>query len=283
MILLTGVTGKTGAETARQLLAKGVSFRALVRNPGKAAELAAAGVELVTGDIADPEAVCRALAGASKALLVLPNGRQQVALEKQFTDLAVAAGLDHLVKMSSMEAVPDAQSPIPKGHWEVEQYIRASGLSWTMIKPNFFMQNLLSSAGSIKSQRKFFLPMGNGTTGMADMRDIAAVCVEALTGIGHAGQSYEITGPEVLSFPDVAERFSEVLGTRIDYVPMPMEQFREKMTGVLEPWHLDAVCELFREIDEIGLDHVTDTFRRLMGREPISVRQFIEDHREVFA
>ena len=152
-----------------------------------------------------------------------------------------------------------------------------------MIKPNFFMQNLLSSAGSIKAQRKFFLPMGNGTTGMADMRDIAAVCVEALTGNGHAGQSYEITGSEVLSFFDVADRFSEVLGSRIDYVPMPMDQFREKMAGVLEPWHLNAVCELFREIDEIGLDHTTDTFQRLLGREPISVRQFIEDHRAVFA
>lgn len=282
MILLTGVTGKTGGEAARQLLARGARLRAIVRDEAKAADLKAAGVELVAGDAGDAATVRRALAGARKALLVLPNGRNQQAMETQFTDLAKAAGLEHLVKMSSMEAVAHAKTPIPRAHWAVEEHIRASGLAWTMVKPNFFMQNLLSSAASIRTQRRFSLPMGNGTTGMADVRDIGAVCAEVLTGRGHEGKSYEITGPEVLTFHDVARRFTEVLGVTIEYVPMPVEQFRERMKNVLEPWHLDAVAQLFREIDEIGLDHTTDTFRRLMGREPISLRRFIEDHRATF-
>ena len=220
--------------------------------------------------------------GVEKAFLTLPNGKTQLENEKQFTDLAVAAGVKHLVKMSSMEAVADAKTPIPRGHWAAEEYIRASGLPWTMVKPNFFMQNLLASAATIKAQRRFFLPMGNGTTGMADIRDIGAVCAEVLTGTGHAGQSYEITGPEVLTFSDVAERFSAVLGEKVEYVAMPMEQFREKMSNILEPWHLNAVCELFQEIADIGLDHTTDTFRKLVGREPVSVRQFIQDHVALF-
>ncbi|MEQ1802635.1 MAG: SDR family oxidoreductase [Gammaproteobacteria bacterium] len=286
MILLTGVTGKTGGETAKQLLAKGATLRAIVRNEAKAADLKAAGVELVVGDVADAGTVEHALKGVEKAFLTLPNGRNQEAQEKQFTDLAVKAGVKHLVKMSSMEAVAHAETPIPKAHWAVEEYIRASGLAsgmaWTMVKPNFFMQNLLSSAAGIKTNRRFSLPMGNGTTGMADIRDIGTVCAEVLTGKGHAGQSYEITGPEVLTFADVAERFSTVLGVKIEYVPMPMDQFRTRMTGVLEPWHLNAVCELFREIAEIGLDHTTDTFRKLMGREPRSVTQFIQDHVALF-
>lgn len=282
MILLTGVTGKTGGETARQLLAKGAKLRAIVRNEAKAADLKAAGVELVVGDVADAETVRRALKGVEKAFLTLPNGRNQEAQEKQFADLAVAAGVQHLVKMSSMEAVAHAETPIPKAHWAVEEYIRASGIGWTMVKPNFFMQNLLSSAAGIKANRKFSLPMGNGTTGMADIRDIAAVCAEVLTGKGHAGKSYEITGPEVLTFHDVADRFTAVLGEKVEYVPMPTDQFRERMKNVLEPWHLNAVCELFREIAEIGLDHTTDTFRQLMGREPRSVTQFIQDHVALF-
>jgi uncharacterized protein YbjT (DUF2867 family) len=282
VILLTGVTGKTGGETARQLLAKGVKIRAIVRNAAKAEELKAAGVELVVGDIGDAAVVRQALQGVEKAMLVLPNGKTQQANEQQFTDLAKAAGVQHLVKMSSMEAVPHAETPIPQAHWAVEEYIRASGIPWTMVKPNFFMQNLLGSANSIKTQKKFSLPMGDGTTGMADIRDIAAVCAEVLTGEGHTGKSYEITGPEVLTFHDVAKRFSEVLGEKIEYVPMPMDQFRQRMTGVLEPWHLNAVCELFREIAEIGLDHTTDTLRQLMGREPRSVTQFIRDHIAVF-
>lgn len=282
MIFLTGVTGKIGGETARQLVASGAELRALVRDEAKAADLQAAGVELVVGDIADADTVREGLAGAEQAFLLLPNGEQQEANEKQFTDLCREAGVGHLVKMSSMEAVADAETPIPRAHWAVEEYIRASGLEWTMVKPNFFMQNLLASAGSIKEHRKFSLPMGNGTTGMADARDIGAVCAEVLTGDGHTGQSYEITGPEVLSFFDVADRFSEVLGEKVEYVPMPMEQFRERMTGILAPWHLNAVCELFREIAEIGLDHTTDTFKQLIGREPISLRQFISDHLALF-
>jgi uncharacterized protein YbjT (DUF2867 family) len=292
VILLTGVTGKTGGETAKQLLQKGARLRALVRDEARAADLRAAGVELVVGDVSDADTVRRALKGAEKAFLTLPNGRHQLEQEKQFTDLAVAAGVKHLVKMSSMEAVAHAETPIPRAHWAVEEYIRASGLTWTMVKPNFFMQNLLSSAGSIKAQRRFSLPMGNGTTGMADIRDIGAVCAEVLTGDGpagqgfagrgHAGQSYEITGPEVLTFHEVADRFSAVLGEKVEYVPMPMEQFRERMSKILEPWHLNAVCELFREIAEVGLDHTTDTFRKLIGRDPIAVRQFIQDHVALF-
>lgn len=282
MILLTGVTGKIGGETAKQLIAKGAKLRALVRDAARAAELKAAGVELVVGDIADAATVRKALNGADKAFLLLPNGEQQEANEKQFTDLCVAAGVKHLVKMSSMEATATAETPIPRAHWAVEEYIRASGLDWTMVKPNFFMQNLLASAKSIREQNRFSLPMGEGTTGMADARDIGAVCAEVLTGKGHAGKSYEITGPEVLTFNEVAERFSEELGRKVEYVPMPMGQFRERMTGILKPWHLNAVCELFQEIADIGLDHTTDTFRKLIGREPISLRQFIQDNVALF-
>jgi len=282
MILLTGATGKIGAETAKQLVGKGAPVRALVRDAAKAAPLEAAGVELAVGNIADAAAVRQALTGVRQAFLLLPNGEQQEASEKQFTDLCRAAGVGHLVKMSSMEAVPTAQTPIPRAHWAVEEYIRASGLAWTMVKPNFFMQNLLASAKSIREQGLFSLPMGDGTTGMADARDIGAVCAEVLTGQGHAGQSYEITGPEVLTFHQVAERFTMVLGRPIRYVPMPMAQFRERMTGVLKPWHLNAVCELFQEIADIGLDHTTGTFRRLMGRDPISLDRFIRDHAAAF-
>jgi len=282
MIFMTGATGKIGGETAKQLVEKGASLRALVRDEAKAADLKAAGVELVVGDIADAGTVKQGMEGAEKAFLLLPNGEHQEANEKQFTDLAVAAGVKHLVKISSMEAVADAKTPIPRAHWAAEEYIRASGLDWTMVKPNFFMQNLLASAGTIKEMRKFFLPMGDGTTGMADGRDIGAVCAEVLTGEGHAGQSYEITGPEVLSFYDVADRFSAVLGEKVEYVPLPMEQFREKLSGILVPWHLDAVCALFQEIAEIGLDHTTDTFKELIGRDPISLRRFIEDHVAIF-
>jgi len=284
MILLTGATGKTGGETARALLARGVKPRVLVRNADKAAALAAGGAELIVGDVTDAGIVRKALAGVEKLFLLLPNGEQQLALERQVVDLAREAGVRHVVKMSSMESLPDATAPIPQMHWASEQHIRASGLDWTMIRPNFFMQNFLGSARTIKEQKLFSLPMGDGRTAMADTRDIGAVAAEALAGNGHAGKSYDVTGPEVLDFHQAAERFSEVLGTQIRYVPADPEVYLAILKRVLpSEWHANAVSTLFGEIAEGAvLPHATDTVRQLLGREPISLAQFIRDHIEAF-
>jgi uncharacterized protein YbjT (DUF2867 family) len=279
MILLTGATGKTGGEAARALAAKGVKARALVRNAEKAAELKAAGIELVMGDVTDAASVQKALQGVERLLVLLPNSQRQLELEKQLVDLARKAGVRHIVKMSSMEAMASAQTPIPQAHWASEQHIRQSGLAWTMIKPNFFMQNLLGSARSIKENKSFSLPLGNGKTAMSDTRDIGAVTAEALAGKGHEGQSYEITGPELITFVQVAERFSEVLGTRINYVAADPKAYLEILKRVLpNEWHANAVSELFREIAHGGLEYTTDTFKKIMGREPISLTQFVRDH-----
>jgi uncharacterized protein YbjT (DUF2867 family) len=283
MILLTGVTGKTGGAAAQALLEKGVKFRALVRDASKAADFESAGVELFVGDVTNRSDVQKALTGVEKAFLTLPNSEQQLSFEKQFVDCANEAGIKHLVKLSSIEATPEAESPIPSLHWKSEEYIRASGLDWTMLKPNFFMQNFLG-AGSIKEQKKFFMPMGDGTTVMIDCRDIGAVAAEVLTGTGHENQSYEITGPEKLSFYDVADRFSEVLGETIEYVDMPADAYRKVLSQFLtQEWHLNAVCDLFQGIKggAAGL-HVTDTVEQLLGRKPISLVQFIRDNLVVF-
>jgi uncharacterized protein YbjT (DUF2867 family) len=283
MILLTGATGKTGSETAKALAARGVKARALVRNPEKAAALKSAGIEVAAGDVTDAASVQKALAGVTTLLILLPNSRSQLELEKGLVDAARKAGVRRIVKLSSMEAKADAKAPIPQIHWASEEYIRASGLGWTMIKPNFFMQNLLSSAARIKEAGAFSLPMGNGKTAMADARDIGAVTAEALAGKGHEGQSYEITGPELLTFAEVADRFSEVLGKKITYVPADPAAYHEILKKVLpNEWHANAVAELFREIAEGGLKYKTDTFRKLMGREPISLSQFIRDHIALF-
>jgi len=283
MLLLTGVTGKTGGESARALLKKGIPLRAIVRNAEKAASLKAAGVELVIGDVTDKAVLDKAMTGVDKALMTIPNGEKQLDLEKQFIDVAKQKGVKHLVKMSSMEAVADAKSPIAKIHYASEQYLQQSGLAWTMIKPNFFMQNFLGSAGTINEQGKFFLPMGEGKTVMADTRDIGACVAAVMTGTGHEGRKYEITGPEVLSFADAADRFSRALGRRIEYVYVPMEAYRKTLARFLtNEWHLNAVCALFREIAEGDTPHTTDTVQKLTGKPPISLEQFVRDHKAVF-
>jgi uncharacterized protein YbjT (DUF2867 family) len=283
MILLTGVTGKTGGATAQALLGKGIPLRAIVRSEEKAAALKAAGVELIVGDLGDAAVLERALAGADKALLVAPNGQQQADYEQRFVDAAVKAGVRHLVKMSSIEASPATRNPIARIHYASEQYIEKSGLAWTFMKPSFFMQNFLANAGTIKEQNKFFLPMGDGQTAMIDCRDIGAATAAVLSGEGHAGKRYELTGPEVLTFHDAAARISEALGRKIDYVNVPMDAYRQTLARFLtNEWHLNAVLALFAEIAATRDAYTTGTVQQLVGRAPTSLRDFIAQFKAVF-
>lgn len=282
MILLTGMTGKTGAGAVRQLAGK-VPMRAIVRNPDKAAEFKALGVELVHGDAADTAVVAAAANGCTKALLIMPNTEQQATIEKNFIDTVKAAGVKHVIKMSSTEAEPGVKSKIPAGHLAVENYLKASGLAWTLIKPNFFMQNLISMARSIKAAGNFALPCRNGTTAMIDARDISDALVVVLSGTGHEGKAYELTGPEIMTFAQAAEKISAVVGKTITYVDQTMADYKKVLSQFIKlDWHLEAVCELFGEIAEGGLNRTTDTFQKLTGRAPKTLTQFVQDNIAIF-
>jgi len=283
MILITGATGKTGSATAKSLGEKGETFRALIRNEEKKEGLVSLGGEVVIGSIENTEVVNQSMQGVKTVLVLLPNSESQLALEKQLVDSAKQAGVERIVKMSSIEATPDATSPIPKLHLESEEYIKQSGLAWTMIKPNFYMQNLLASAGTIKEQGKIFLPMGEGKTGMIDTTDVGKVLAKVLSEDGHESMNHEITGPEILSFYEVAEIFSQALGKQVDYVDVPMDAYKETLGQFLtNQWHLDAVIDLFNGIAEGGIEDKTDTFNELMGETPKSLSQFLAENSFIF-
>ena len=283
MILITGATGKSGSATARALNNLGQSYRALIRNPEKEEELKALGAEVVIGSIEDNQSLVKAMSDVEKVLILLPNSENQLDLETKIVDVALKSGTKHIVKVSSIEATPDATSPIPKLHLEAENYIKASGLEWTMVKPNFYMQNLLGSATTIKEQDKIFLPMGEGKTGMIDTRDVGKVIAKVLSEEGHSSMNYEITGPEILSFYDVAETFSNVLNKTVNYIDLPMPAYKDILSNFLtNQWHLDAVIDLFEGIREGGIEEKTDTYTTLMGEPPKSLEEFIIEHSFIF-
>ena len=281
-ILLTGVTGKVGGATAKALAAqpemKG-RLRAIARNPEKAASIAALGVEVVQGDLADPASLKSAFADVEKAFLVMPNGEEQLTLEKAFVDAAKAAGVKHIVKLSSIEAHHGVTAKVPQMHVAAEDYIKASGLAWTMLKPTFYMQTLFANARTISGNGTIVVPCGEGKTGFTDTRDVGAVAAKVLSEPGHEGKSYDLTGPEILNFDQVAERFSKALGKPVTYVRQPMAAYREILGKFLPPWRADAVCELFTEEGVGGgLTKPTDTIQKILGRPPTSFDQFIQDH-----
>lgn len=284
MILVTGATGKTGGQTLRHLLIRGAPLRALVRNAEKAAPLAARGVELIVGDAGDEAAVARALDGVEKLMLTLPNGPDQLDWEMGIVKQAEAAGVKHVAYLSSTESNPENPRRIPQAHVKVTEALRASGMGWTILRPNFFMQNMFMFLASIKANDSFTFPLEDGKTAMCDVRDIGEVAALVLTGDGHLGKSYDLTGPELLTLYDAADILSRTVGRAVTYLPESIDDFRTRMRNVLASrWHVEGVVELMREIaEEGGLDRTTDTIEKLLGRPPNSLARFLEEHKAMF-
>ena len=281
MILLTGITGNNGGAIANSLLEKGVQFRALVRDPNKAASWAEKGVELVKGDLADAESIQDALEGVDRAVLILRNSKEQEALELNFINTAKKAGLPWIIKLSSPEAVRGTTSPLPLAHIAAEDAIMASGMHWTFVRPSFFMQNFRGSIPKAKATGKLSMPMGKGTVALTDCADAGAFIAELLTSKNpeqHYSKCYDITGPDkVMTFAEVAQVMGEAFGRPVAYDDCDPKAFQQGMRPfVSSDWHSDAVAHLFAEIaDGTTPGKKTDTFERIMGRPGRSFRDFL--------
>ncbi len=282
MILLTGITGNNGGATATALLAKGVKFRALVRDLDKAAKWAAQGVELVQGDLDDKDSIRAALAGIDRAVLILPNGEDQERLERNFIDTAAEVGLPWIIKLSSPEAIRGTTSPIPLAHIASEDAIMASGMNWTFVRPSFFMQNFRSSLDAARKTGKLSMPMGDGTVALTDTANAGEFIAKVLTdedSTAHYGQCYDITGPDpVMNFHDIAQVIGEVIGQDVEYDDCDADAFQEAIRPFhRNQWHSDAVARLFAEIANGSTPGVkTDTFQTMMGRPGTSLKEYLQ-------
>src|SRR6516225_5046528 len=212
MMLITGATGNNGQELVRQLIALGQRIRVLVRNPDEASGIKGPNVELAVGDFDRPETLDTALRNINKAFLLTPAAERFVQWQVAFIEAAQRSGVRHLVKFSAMGAAPNAGSELLRLHAKTDGVLRDSGLSYTILQPNSFYQNMLSSADTIKSQGAFYLPFKNAAQSSVDIRDIGAIAAKARVEDGHEGKTYGITGPEARTFQQVAGTLSHVLG-----------------------------------------------------------------------
>jgi uncharacterized protein YbjT (DUF2867 family) len=281
MIAVFGATGQTGGEVTRQLAARGVPTRALVHTPEKASMLEGLNVEIVQADLNRPETLEAALAGAEKVYLVTSGGAIRLS-ENVFT-AAQRTGVRQIVRLSGSFIVSsDAPVQLDRWHAQAEQALERSGIAYTHLRPSFFMQNLLflGASGTLA------LPMGDAHVNLVDYRDIAAVAVAALTGTGHEGQTYAITGPEALTFAEVAAKLTAASGRIFTYVPVSEAEFARRLGQSGRPASLAA--DLAKEYALIGVGHpafgvVMDTVLRLTGQAARSVDQFARDYARVLA
>jgi uncharacterized protein YbjT (DUF2867 family) len=278
-ILVTGATGTIGSQVVSALKGHNdVAVRVGVRSAAKATGLAGGNVTPVDFEYDKPEQVKKAVEGVDKLFLVTPFVQNQVELATGLIDAAKAAGVRHIVKLSALGA--DFEPGIQLGRWHraVEKAIEASGIAWTFLRPNNFMENFLNyyppdASGNI------YLPWGQGACSWVAGSDVAAVAAAALTGKGHEGKAYEPSGPEALTIAQVASVLSEVIGRKITYVDVPEEAARKAMLDMGMPvWMVDAMMEL-HGIDKAGYaTKVTGDVQRVTGRAPTGFALFAQQN-----
>jgi uncharacterized protein YbjT (DUF2867 family) len=250
VILVTGATGKVGREVVRQLAAADVPLRALVRDPLRASHIRLPGVEIAQGDFARPETLDAALEGVDRVFLLSPPDPNQVALQGNVIDAARRMGARHVVKVS-VAGGPDSGTQLGRWHWTTEKQLEDSGLAFTLLRSTWYMQQMLIFAPTIAATGSFQLPMGTGAVALVDTRDVAAVAACALTEEGHERKIYDLTGPEALTFDQIADEISSATGKKVSYVHVPAEYARKQlMQAGIPRWLADdmmVLCASFRE------------------------------------
>ena len=283
MILIVGATGLVGSATLRQLTARGVPVRALVRSAEKAAALTGPGVETVVGDLEQPASLYGALDGVTRALLISPLHPRQVEWQGNFVESARRAGAVHIVKLSGLGTAPD--SPLRSGRWhaQTERHIADAGLPFTCLHPPFFMQNLLRSAAVIAAQGVLVAAMQTGKIAMVDARDVAAVAVAALTSDGHVGKTYTITGPEALSFQEIAQKLAAATDRRVSYQDVPLASVRQELVAAgLPAWLVEVRMEFATALRDGYAATVTDTVQAVTGQPARTFDTFVREHAALF-
>ena len=283
MILITGATGNIGAELAKKLSAGKQTVRAFVHGRARAQAIALPGIELVEGDFNKPETFTSALDGVDRLFLLIPSSAHVEQQQHSFVDAAKRANVRHIVKLSQFAADEHAPGRFQRYHAVVERHILNSGIPYTFLRPNLFMQGLLNFRSTISSQGAFYAPAGDAKVSVVDVRDIASITAKALTESGHEGKSYDITGPEALTHAEMAHQLSQAVGKPIQYVNVPPAAMREAFLGFgMSAWQADGLVEDYDHYRRGEATAVTPTVRDLTGKEATLFSQFARDYATSF-
>ena len=280
-VLVTGATGTIGRDVAKRLSEKGVSVRAGVRDQAKARKQFGSNIALAPFDFENEKTFAGALEGIEKVFLLPPLLPNQLELMNVFVDAAKRAGVRHIAKLSAIGVDDETQPMAIKWHGANEQHIRESGVAFTFLRPNSFMQNFFTYFPPRNSA--IYLPWGKGTASFVDTRDIASVAAKVLTTDGHEEKIYTLTGPATLGIAEVARILSEVTGHEFKYVDVPEAAARDGMLQAGVPaWQVDLVMELHAVNKQNRWSTVTSDIEKVTGTHPTDFAQFARDHADKF-
>jgi uncharacterized protein YbjT (DUF2867 family) len=275
MIRITGASGSVGLAVLQEAVRKESKVRAMYRSKGDAAK-APAGCEALLADYSDAQSLRNALDGVSLVFVVCSPIPQLVELESNVVDACKESGVKHVVLNSAMGA-GDFGKSFPSWHHKVEDKLKTTGMSYTILRPNSFLQNIVAyNAPSIRAQGAFYAAMGDARVSYLDVGDIAAVGVKALQGGAHSGKTYELNGPEAISNEELAKRISKITGRAVNYVDLPGSAQREAMLGMGMPeWHVTALLELQQYYKQGGGAKTDGLLKSLIERERVTLDLYL--------
>jgi NAD(P)H dehydrogenase (quinone) len=282
-----GSHGATGNHVARQLLARGLPVRAFVRQADQRADrLNGLGAEIVVGDLHDFEVVRAALDGVQRAYFTYPITDGLLQATTIFAAAGTQAGLQTMVNMSQITARPDHASPAARQHWLAECVLDWSAIGVTHLRPPFFLENLFNvAAPTIRTEGKIYVPYGAGRHAPIAGEDIARVAVGILTDPAeYVGKTYVPTGPAALSMTEQASVFCRVLGRPVEYVEIPVEDWRQILSNLpgMSPYLIEHLSRVAESHQHGEFDNVTDVVETIGGAPPQSLEAFIGQYQTVF-
>jgi NAD(P)H dehydrogenase (quinone) len=275
-IAVTGVTGGLGGRVARRLAERGVGQRLVVRNPGRAPELA--GAEVATASYDDPRSLRRAFQGARTLVMVSASeDPDRLRLHANVVDAARDAGVERLVYTSFFGAAPECTFTFGRDHWHTEELIKASGLAWTMLRDNLYLDFLPLMVGPDGVIRG---PAGDGRVAAVTRDDIADVAVAVLEGgDGHAGRTYDLTGPEALTMAEVAEQLTAFAGRPISYHAETLEEAYASRAHYGAPdWEVAGWVTTYAAIANGELEAVSGDVAAVAGHPPMRLADFLREN-----
>jgi NAD(P)H dehydrogenase (quinone) len=289
-VAVVGATGNTGRAVVKELRALGHNPVCIVRNADKARDVLGADAKTAVAELADRAALEKALTGVESVFVVTGHNPGMVEQQNNVLDAALGAGVKHLVRVGGGRSVAkaDSESVVGRGHAAIEERLKSSGIGWVILRPGLFMQNVLGTAALVKDENKLAVAFAfakDRPAALIDVRDTGAVGARILADPApHLGKIYEFTG-KLTTYDEFADVFLQVLGRKITYVEKTLEQSGQILKSRQMPDWLIAHVLMLGKVGAEGAFSTADTqvIEDLVGRPPISTKQFVEDFKPAFA
>jgi len=279
-VLFLGASGLIGSSVTPALIKSGYSVLA-----GGRRGLSVGGAPGIGVDMRDPKNLVRAMRGIPTVALVLSDIPDMESLGLNVIGAAKAAGVCRLLWFSSFRAKRENQARFSCRHPMIDEAVRASGIPYTILRPNFLMQNFSVFYGeTIRTTEVIFLPLGDARVGHLDLRDLAEAAAAALTDDRHINKTYDLSGPEALHTSEVAKHIGSAVGRTVRYQPVSVAEMEANLrVAGMDPWFAEGLAELYGWIRDSGLaSELTDDLERLLARKGTSFREFALDERSAW-